>query len=41
MVSRAGKAMELSEDHKPEDEIELKRITKAGGFLTGQFFFTN
>ena len=35
VVSRAGKAMELSEDHKPEDEIELKRITNAGGFLTG------
>jgi len=34
IVSRAGKAMELSEDHKPEDDIELKRITKAGGFLT-------
>jgi len=34
VVSRAGKAMELSEDHKPEDEIELKRITNAGGFLT-------
>lgn len=34
VVSRAGKAVELSFDHKPEDEIELNRIKNAGGFLT-------
>ena len=36
VVSRAGKAIELSFDHKPEDDIELKRIKNAGGFLTGK-----
>ena len=35
MISRAGLAIDMSFDHKPEDDIELKRIIKAGGFLTG------
>ena len=35
MISRAGLAIDMSFDHKPEDDVELKRIIKAGGFLTG------
>lgn len=31
VVSINGKAHEMSEDHKPEDESELSRITAAGG----------
>lgn len=31
MVSRKGVAVDMSEDHKPEDEVELLRIEKAGG----------
>lgn len=31
IVCRAGKAVELSFDHKPEDEAEMVRITAAGG----------
>lgn len=34
VVSCAGKAIEMSEDHKPEDERELQRIEKAGGKVT-------
>jgi len=34
VLSRAGKAIELSFDHKPEDNVELTRIKKAGGYLT-------
>jgi serine/threonine protein phosphatase PrpC len=26
VLSKAGKVVELSKDHKPDDEIELKRI---------------
>ena len=40
MISRAGLAVDLSFDHKPEDEIELKRIISAGGFLTGKIFIS-
>ena len=45
VISRAGLAIDMSFDHKPEDDIELKRIIKAGGFLTGnmpsrQLFFS-
>lgn len=29
-----GKLVELSKDHKPEDPIELERITKAGGAVS-------
>ena len=36
MISRAGLAIDMSFDHKPEDDVELKRIIKAGGFLTGK-----
>jgi len=31
VVSVGGKAHDMSKDHKPEDEPELKRINKAGG----------
>lgn len=33
VLSRSGKAIDLSIDHKPEDKIELDRITKAGGVV--------
>jgi protein phosphatase 1G len=33
VLSRAGKAVEMSFDHKPESETEYKRIKKAGGFV--------
>jgi serine/threonine protein phosphatase PrpC len=29
-----GQTVELSKDHKPEDPIELERITKAGSNVT-------
>merc|ERR1711997_643125 len=34
VVCRNGVAVEMSFDHKPEDEVELKRIKKAGGKVT-------
>ena len=34
VVSRAGKAVDMSIDHKPEDEPEKTRIEKAGGWVT-------
>lgn len=34
MLSRDGKAVELSFDHKPENPIEKERVTKAGGFIS-------
>lgn len=34
VVSCNGTAIEMSEDHKPEDERELSRIEKAGGKVT-------
>lgn len=34
MLSRNGKAIDLSVDHKPEDEVEKQRIEKAGGFVS-------
>ena len=30
-LSSLGKAVDMSFDHKPTDQIELDRITKAGG----------
>lgn len=33
ILSRAGVAIDLSVDHKPEDEIEKNRIEKAGGMV--------
>merc|ERR1719489_151716 len=37
VVSRkGGKVHAMSEDHKPEDEIEMKRIHKAGGEVSEQ-----
>uniref|UniRef100_A0A1I7UJS8 protein-serine/threonine phosphatase n=1 Tax=Caenorhabditis tropicalis TaxID=1561998 RepID=A0A1I7UJS8_9PELO len=33
VLCRAGKAIDLSVDHKPEDEIETARIHKAGGTI--------
>ncbi|XP_027706297.1 protein phosphatase 1G isoform X1 [Vombatus ursinus] len=34
VVSEAGKALDMSYDHKPEDELELARIKNAGGKVT-------
>ena len=34
VVCRDGKAIEMSFDHKPEDDPERERITKAGGRVT-------
>ncbi|KRZ74704.1 putative protein phosphatase 2C F42G9.1, partial [Trichinella papuae] len=34
VLCRDGKAIDLSVDHKPEDEIETDRIQKAGGQIT-------
>ncbi|KAK0174817.1 hypothetical protein PV327_010544 [Microctonus hyperodae] len=34
VLCRDGEALELSLDHKPEDEPEMKRIVKAGGKVT-------
>ncbi|CAN0247558.1 unnamed protein product, partial [Laminaria digitata] len=31
VVSRNGVAVDMSTDHKPEDDLELARIEKAGG----------
>lgn len=33
-LAPAGKAVEMSYDHKPEDEVELTRIKNAGGKVT-------
>lgn len=33
VLSRGGKAVALTEDHKPMNEEEFSRITKAGGFV--------
>ncbi|XP_007906751.1 protein phosphatase 1G isoform X2 [Callorhinchus milii] len=34
VVSEHGKAIDMSYDHKPEDEVELARIKNAGGKVT-------
>ena len=34
VVCRDGEAIEMSFDHKPEDEPEMNRIVKAGGKVT-------
>ncbi|MBN3286568.1 PPM1G phosphatase, partial [Polyodon spathula] len=34
VVSEGGKAVDMSYDHKPEDEVELSRIKNAGGKVT-------
>ncbi|EZA47064.1 hypothetical protein DMN91_001451 [Ooceraea biroi] len=34
VLCRSGKAVELSQDHKPEDIPEMQRIIKAGGEVT-------
>lgn len=34
VLCRDGKAVEMSVDHKPEDQPESDRITKAGGRVT-------
>jgi len=34
VLGRDGKAVPLSFDHKPDDEIELRRIEKAGSVVT-------
>uniref|UniRef100_A0A1I7XK28 PPM-type phosphatase domain-containing protein n=1 Tax=Heterorhabditis bacteriophora TaxID=37862 RepID=A0A1I7XK28_HETBA len=35
VLCREGKALDLSIDHKPEDEVEKMRIEKAGGMVNG------
>ena len=35
VISRAGKAVAGSEDHKPQQDREKDRIVKAGGFVNG------
>lgn len=35
VLCRDGEAVELSLDHKPEDEPEMMRIIRAGGKVTG------
>jgi len=35
VVCRKGEALDMSIDHKPEDENEIKRIEKAGGRISG------
>ncbi len=34
VLCRGKTAKDMSKDHKPEDEIETARITKAGGKIT-------
>lgn len=34
IISKNGEAIEMSLDHKPEDELEMTRIVKAGGKVT-------
>lgn len=34
IASVGGKAVELSRDHKPDDQVEKDRIEKAGGFVS-------
>lgn len=34
MFLSVGKAVDMSYDHKPEDEVELARIKHAGGKVT-------
>lgn len=33
-MCRGGKAVEMSQDHKPESQVEIDRITKAGSVIT-------
>ena len=33
-MCRGGKAVEMSIDHKPESQVEIDRITKAGSVIT-------
>ena len=33
-MGKAGKCVEMSEDHKPESQIEIDRIEKAGSVIT-------
>lgn len=33
VMSKGGKAVELSKDHKPDDVAEKRRIQNAGGFV--------
>ena len=38
LLCSKGKPYPMSVDHKPEDEIEYKRITKAGGINSYLYF---
>lgn len=33
-LNRGGKNYDMSKDHKPDDELEKKRIERAGGFVS-------
>lgn len=35
VLCKNGTAVEMSEDHKPEDELECARVEKAGGRVSG------
>lgn len=35
VVCKNGTAIDMSEDHKPEDELECARVEKAGGEVSG------
>ena len=34
VMGKAGVAVEMSQDHKPESQIEIDRITKSGSVIT-------
>ena len=36
LLARENTAVDLSVDHKPEDQVEITRIGKAGGFVTDE-----
>jgi len=36
VLSRAGHALDLSKDHKPEDPLEMQRIKQAGGWVEAE-----
>lgn len=41
LVCRKGEVIEMSDDHKPEKDVELKRIKKAGGSVNSDYRINN